>query len=74
MVMLMVATLAALLAASDANYPVFEATNNMRHLLLPSDTRIDALIYRLRASDPDRDYPLVFAATGKWTLLFNPKH
>ncbi|XP_054258885.1 cadherin-86C-like [Macrosteles quadrilineatus] len=63
MVLLTMATVAALLVVTEANYPVFDASNNMRHLLLPSDTRIGTVIYRLRATDPDRDYPLSFAAT-----------
>ncbi|KAG8287771.1 hypothetical protein J6590_030333 [Homalodisca vitripennis] len=54
---------AALLVGTGANYPVFEATNNMRQVLLPADTRTGTIIYRLRASDADRDYPLTFAAT-----------
>lgn len=65
MILLMVATTAALLAAADGNYPVFEAAYNMRHLLLPADTRIGSVVYRLRASDADRDHPLTFAATGR---------
>ncbi|KAL1117783.1 hypothetical protein AAG570_004098 [Ranatra chinensis] len=35
----------------------------MRLLLLPSDARIGSVIYRLRATDADKDYPLTFAAT-----------
>lgn len=65
MLLLMVATTAALLVGTDGNYPVFEAAYNMRNLLLPSDTRIGSIVYRLRATDADRDYPLTFAATGK---------
>lgn len=34
----------------------------MRLVLLPSDTKLGSVIYRLRASDADEDYPLKFTA------------
>lgn len=37
----------------------------MRLVLLPSDTKMGTIIYKLRASDSDEDYPLSFRATGK---------
>ena len=43
--------------------------NNMRLLLLPGDTEIGSVIYRLRASDADENYPLEFKFYGK-TLDF----
>ena len=45
--------------------PVFDYSNNMRLVLLPADTKLGSVIYRLRASDGDEDYPLKFAAFGK---------
>ncbi|BES87672.1 Hypothetical protein NTJ_00475 [Nesidiocoris tenuis] len=56
-------TWAALLGSAKSNYPVFDINAQMRNLLLPADARIGSVIYRLRATDSDRDYPLVFAAT-----------
>ena len=48
-----------------ANKPIFDLSNNMRLVLLPSDTKMGTIIYKLRASDSDEDYPLSFRATGK---------
>ena len=45
--------------------PVFDYSNNMRLVLLPADTKLGSVIYRLRASDGDEDYPLEFTAYGK---------
>ena len=45
--------------------PVFDYSNNMRLVLLPADTKLGTVIYRLRASDADEDYPLEFTAYGK---------
>lgn len=36
----------------------------MSILLLPQDTEVDSIIYRLRAEDSDRDYPLLFRIVG----------
>ena len=55
---------AALLGMAGGNYPQFDSNTQMGNLLLPSDARAGSVIYRLRATDSDRDYPLKFAATG----------
>ncbi|XP_073977349.1 cadherin 86C isoform X3 [Rhodnius prolixus] len=55
--------LAGLLASGATNYPVFDINTQMRSLLVPADARIGSVIYRLRATDSDQDYPLTFAAT-----------
>ncbi|KAK9506580.1 hypothetical protein O3M35_008483 [Rhynocoris fuscipes] len=52
-----------LVGGVTTNYPLFDINTQMRLLLLPSDARIGSVIYRLRATDSDRDYPLTFAAT-----------
>uniref|UniRef100_A0A224X735 Putative cadherin egf lag seven-pass g-type receptor n=1 Tax=Panstrongylus lignarius TaxID=156445 RepID=A0A224X735_9HEMI len=52
-----------LVGAVSTNYPMFDINTQMRTLLLPADARIGSVIYRLRATDSDRDYPLIFAAT-----------
>eukprot|EP00095_Tigriopus_kingsejongensis_P012458 maker-scaffold696_size110080-snap-gene-0.13 protein:Tk12458 transcript:maker-scaffold696_size110080-snap-gene-0.13-mRNA-1 annotation:"cad86_drome ame: full" len=49
---------------SSANKPVFDLSNNMRLVLLPADTKMGTIIYKLRASDADEDYPLQFKITG----------
>ncbi|XP_050520582.1 cadherin-86C [Daktulosphaira vitifoliae] len=46
-----------------SNYPVFEGATELRELLIPSGVHIGSLIYRLRASDHDKNYPLYFQAT-----------
>ena len=45
--------------------PVFDYSNNMRLVLLPADTKLNSVIYRLRASDADEHYPLQFTAYSK---------
>jgi hypothetical protein len=49
----------------NANYPLFDETTKMRVLLVPTDTRVGSVIYRLRATDSDFDYPLAFEVLGK---------
>lgn len=63
-------TMWALFSASAANYPVFEAANQLKRLLIPADVHIGSVIYRLRASDHDHDYPLQFDATGEYSCTF----
>lgn len=58
-------TLVVLCSAAKANYPSFEASHRMRVLLVPADMRVGSVIYRLRATDPDYDYPLRFDVVGK---------
>ena len=51
--------------------PVFDYSNNMRLVMLPSDTKLGSVIYRLRASDSDdNDYPLTFSVYGIGSILF----
>lgn len=51
--------------------PRFFEANRMANLLLPQDTEVDSIIYRLRAEDSDRDYPLSFRVKGKLEIIFN---
>ncbi|KAG8223191.1 hypothetical protein J437_LFUL000357, partial [Ladona fulva] len=44
----------------SANFPLFDVTARMRVLLVPSDTAVGTVVYRLRATDSDFDYPLHF--------------
>ena len=59
---------ALLVVGVESNYPVFEPSHTMKQLLVPADAAIGSVVYRLRATDPDKDYPLTFAATGNHTL------
>lgn len=51
---------------SLAAAPVFDPATRMRTVLVPSDTAIGTVIYRLRASDDEFDYPLHFELLGKF--------
>lgn len=48
-----------------AGDPQFDPTTLMELVLVPADTEIGTIIYRLRASDIDFDYPLQFELLGK---------
>ena len=52
--------LVAVCGVAAANKPVFDLSNSMRLLLLPTDTPVGSVIYKLRASDADDEYPLAF--------------
>lgn len=45
--------------------PVFDPSTLMRLVLVPADAAVGSVIYRVRASDPDFDYPLHFELIGK---------
>lgn len=45
--------------------PKFDPTTRMRLVLVPADAAVGSVIYRLRASDDDVDYPLSFELSGK---------
>lgn len=44
--------------------PKFDSTTEMRLVLVPADATIGSVIYRLRATDEEFDYPLVFELVG----------
>ncbi|XP_069953707.1 cadherin-86C-like isoform X1 [Cherax quadricarinatus] len=50
--------------AADATVPQFYEADKMSALRLPSDTEPGELIYRVRASDADKNYPLLFDVHG----------
>ncbi|XP_063530752.1 cadherin-86C isoform X1 [Cydia strobilella] len=49
--------------------PVFDPTTLMRLVLVPADAAAGSVIYRVRASDPDFDYPLHFELIGQMGRL-----
>ena len=49
----------------SGNKPVLDVSNNMRLVLLPSDTKMGTVIYKLRASDSEEHYPLQFRVYGE---------
>lgn len=48
-------------ATSD---PSFDPSTTMRLVLVPADASVGAVIFRLRASDEEFDYPLTFELVG----------
>lgn len=44
--------------------PRFDTSTDMRLVLVPADAEVDSVIFRLRATDQDADFPLVFEVTG----------
>lgn len=49
--------------------PKFDPTTRMRLVLVPADAQVGSVIYRLRASDEEFDYPLTFELVGKFLWL-----
>lgn len=63
--MLLVHLLVLLLAtASSAMDPKFDPTTRMRLVLVPADAAVGSVIYRIRATDEEFDYPLQFEMVG----------
>ncbi|XP_028038053.1 cadherin-86C [Bombyx mandarina] len=52
-----------------AGEPVFDPSTLMRLVLVPADAAVGSVIYRVRASDPDFDYPLHFELIGQMGRL-----
>ncbi|XP_015369769.1 PREDICTED: cadherin-86C [Diuraphis noxia] len=60
----LLAMAAAVVVTVAGNYPTFEGVTELRdNLMVPAGAPVGSLIYRLRASDHDKDYPLYFQAT-----------
>lgn len=59
----------ALAEAARGAEPVFDPTTLMRRVLVPVDAAVGSIIYRVRASDPDFDYPLQFELIGKYSIF-----
>ena len=49
--------------------PVLYLSANMRSVLLPADTKAGTVIYRLRASDADDQYPISFGVVGENSIF-----
>lgn len=54
-----------LIVIAFAADPKFDPTTLMRLVLVPADAAVGSVIYRLRASDEEFDYPLTFELVGK---------
>lgn len=45
--------------------PKFDPSTRMRLVLVPADAQVGSVIYRLRATDEEFEYPLQFELVGK---------
>lgn len=54
-----------LIAYSKGSDPKFDPSTRMNLVLVPADAAVGSVIYRLRASDDEIDYPLKFELVGK---------
>ena len=45
--------------------PQFDISTDMGLVLVPADAEVDSAIFRLRATDQDADFPLIFDISGK---------
>lgn len=50
-----------------AAVPKFDPTTRMKLVLVPADAAVGSVIYRLRATDDEFDYPLTFELVGMKT-------
>ncbi|GAB0091959.1 cadherin-86C-like [Sergentomyia squamirostris] len=53
-----------LMCFASAMDPKFDPTTRMRLVLVPADAAVGSVIYRLRATDDEFDYPLTFELMG----------
>lgn len=56
--------LATIIAGVHAADPKFDPSTRMRLVLVPADAAVGSVIYRLRATDEEFDYPLQFELLG----------
>lgn len=49
--------------------PEFDPSAVMRDILVPADAPVGSVIYRLRASDPFFDYPLVYSILEQTSIV-----
>ncbi|XP_034826855.1 cadherin-86C [Maniola hyperantus] len=61
--------LLAMCSTAHGGDPVFDPSTLMRLVLVPADAAVGSVIYRVRASDPDFDYPLHFELIGQMGRL-----
>ncbi|KAG5330839.1 CAD86 protein, partial [Acromyrmex heyeri] len=52
---------------SKSARPRFDTSTDMGLVLVPADAEVDSVIFRLRATDQDADFPLVFEITATIT-------
>ncbi|KAJ8674821.1 hypothetical protein QAD02_010607 [Eretmocerus hayati] len=57
--------LSILLSYAHAARPRFDISTDMGMVLVPMDAQVDSVIFRLRATDQDADFPLIFEIIAK---------
>lgn len=62
-----------LIAYTKGADPIFDPSTRMRLVLVPADAAVDSVIYRLRASDEEIDYPLKFELVGMYCIYIAHK-
>lgn len=53
-----------LICLASAADPKFDPSTRMRLVLVPADAAVGSVIYRIRATDEEFDYPLTFELLG----------
>lgn len=61
----MLLVLAGLVQRAVGLDPKFDPSTRMRLVLVPADAQVGSVIYRLRATDEEFEYPLQFELVGK---------
>lgn len=51
--------------------PRFDTSTDMRKVLIPPDADVDSVIFRLRATDEEPDFPLIFNVSGKILYIYH---
>ncbi|XP_034949613.1 uncharacterized protein [Chelonus insularis] len=57
-------SLSLVLMGTKGSRPRFDTSTDMGMVLVPADAEVDSVIFRLRATDQDVDFPLVFDITS----------
>lgn len=64
MIALWLGCLLSVIKYASTTDPVFDQSTTMRLVLVPADAAVGSVIFRLRASDEEFDYPLTFELVG----------
>lgn len=58
-----------LVGCVTSSRPRFDTSTDMGLVLVPADAEVDSVIFRLRATDQDANFPLTFDITGNQNFL-----
>ena len=62
--------LATILTLATCMDPKFDPSTRMRLVLVPADATVGSVIYRLRGTDDEFDYPLQFELIGNYNYYY----